>query len=121
MIKPFQIFYLLFISSLSFGANKPNIILIYTDDQGYGDFSLLNPDSKFKTPNLDRLAKEGITLTDGHSPDTVCPPFSIWLAHGQVLLAHHAQTRSFRCRKTLRNDTPIWPDVAHPVIQNSKK
>ncbi|HBJ61170.1 MAG TPA: hypothetical protein DDY76_05500 [Opitutae bacterium] len=70
-------------SSLSFGATKPNIILIHTDDQGYGDFSLLNPDSKFKTPNLDRLAKEGITLTDGHSPDTLCPPSRYGLLTGR--------------------------------------
>ena len=83
MIKHFQVFYLFFISSLSFGATKPNIILIYTDDQGYGDFSLLNPNSKFKTPNLDRLAKEGITLTDGHSPDTVCTPSRYGLLTGR--------------------------------------
>ena len=34
-------------------ASNPNIILIYTDDQGFGDCSALNPDAKFKTPNLD--------------------------------------------------------------------
>ena len=82
-LKSFHTFYLFFISSLSFGATKPNIILIHTDDQGYGDFSLLNPDSKFKTPNPDRLAKEGITLTDGHSPDTVCPPSRYGLLTGR--------------------------------------
>ena len=82
-LKCFHTFYLLFISSLSFAATKPNIILIHTDDQGYGDFSLLNPDSKFKTPNLDRLAKEVITLTDGHSPDTLCPPSRYGLLTGR--------------------------------------
>ena len=55
-------------------ADKPNIIVIYTDDQGYGDASCLNPDSKFATPNLDRLAAEGVTFTDGHCSDTVCTP-----------------------------------------------
>ena len=55
-------------------SKKPNIIVIYTDDQGYGDISALNPESKFKTPNLDRLAKEGISFTNAHSASSVCTP-----------------------------------------------
>ena len=43
-------------------AAPPNIILIYTDDQGFGDASCLNPEAKFKTPNLDKLAAEGIAF-----------------------------------------------------------
>ena len=38
---------------------RPNVIVIYTDDQGCGDASCLNPDSKFKTPNLDRFRGQG--------------------------------------------------------------
>ncbi|MEM8955104.1 MAG: arylsulfatase [Verrucomicrobiota bacterium] len=67
----------------SFAATKPNVILIYTDDQGYGDASCLNPDSKFQTPNLDRLAHEGLTLTDGHCSDTVCTPSRYGLLTGR--------------------------------------
>ena len=44
----------------------PNIIVIYTDDQGYGDATCLNKDCKFQTPNIDRLAQEGVLFTDGH-------------------------------------------------------
>jgi arylsulfatase A len=62
---------------------RPNVIIIYTDDQGYGDASCLNPDAKFKTPNLDRLAREGITFTDGHCSDTVCTPSRYGLLTGR--------------------------------------
>ncbi len=62
---------------------QPNIIVIYTDDQGYGDASCLNPDSKFATPNLDRLAREGITFSDSHSSDTVCTPSRYGLLTGR--------------------------------------
>ncbi|WP_220763923.1 arylsulfatase [Flavobacterium sp. UMI-01] len=55
-------------------TDKPNIVIIYTDDQGYGDVSALNPEAKFKTPNMDRLVHEGLTFTDGHSSDAVCTP-----------------------------------------------
>ncbi|MGI6455429.1 MAG: sulfatase family protein [bacterium] len=55
-------------------AQLPNIVLILADDMGYGDLSCLNPNSKIHTPNMDRLAKEGIILTDAHSPSAVCTP-----------------------------------------------
>ena len=64
-------------------SNKPNILIIYTDDQGYGDVSALNPDAKFKTPNIDRIAEEGIIFTDGHSSDAVCTPSRYSLLSGR--------------------------------------
>ena len=62
---------------------KPNIIIIYTDDQGYGDVGALNPEAKFRTPNMDRIANEGIIFTDGHSSDAVCTPSRYSLLTGR--------------------------------------
>ena len=62
---------------------KPNIIIIYTDDQGYGDVSALNPGCKFQTPNFDRLAKEGVAFTNGHSSDSICTPSRYGLLTGR--------------------------------------
>jgi arylsulfatase A len=62
---------------------KPNIVIIYTDDQGYGDLSVLNPDAKLKTPNIDKLANEGVIFTDGHSSDAVCSPSRYSLLTGR--------------------------------------
>jgi len=58
----------------SLQAAKPNIIFIMADDMGYGDVQTLNPKSKIPTPNLNRLAKQGMTFTDAHSPSGVCTP-----------------------------------------------
>ena len=69
--------------SSALGAPRPNILLVYTDDQGYGDASCLNPDSKFKTPYQDRLAREGMRFTDAHSSDTVCTPSRYGLLTGR--------------------------------------
>ncbi len=52
----------------------PNIVYILADDMGYGDVSCLNPESKILTPNLDKLAGEGIIFTDAHSGSAVCTP-----------------------------------------------
>ncbi len=62
---------------------RPNIVVIYTDDQGYGDMTALNPKSKFQTPNLDRIAHEGMIFTDGHCADTVCTPSRYALLTGR--------------------------------------
>jgi arylsulfatase A-like enzyme len=53
---------------------KPNIVLIYADDLGYGDVSCYNNKSKITTPNIDALAKNGILFTDAHSPSSICSP-----------------------------------------------
>ena len=51
---------------------SPNIIFILADDMGYGDCSAYNPESKVRTPNLDRLAREGLMFTDAHSASATC-------------------------------------------------
>ena len=58
------------------GSDKkpPNIVFILADDLGYGDLSCLNPESKISTPNLDRLASQGMIFTDAHSGSAVCTP-----------------------------------------------
>jgi arylsulfatase A len=64
--------------------DTPNIVLILADDLGYGDVSCYNDQSKVPTPNIDRLAREGIRLTDAHSPCTVCTPTRYGLLTGQM-------------------------------------
>jgi len=54
--------------------NKSNIIYILADDMGYGDMGCNNPDSKIPTPNLDRLATQGMRFTDTHAASSVCTP-----------------------------------------------
>ena len=57
------------------GVSRPNIVYILADDLGYGDVRCLNPErGKIATPNLDRLAAQGIRFTDAHSGSAVCTP-----------------------------------------------
>ncbi|QHI69782.1 sulfatase family protein [Tichowtungia aerotolerans] len=53
--------------------DRPNILLIVADDLGYGDVGCYGA-TKIKTPNMDRLATDGIRLTDAHSAAAVCQP-----------------------------------------------
>src|ERR1019366_6712455 len=52
---------------------KPNIIFILADDIGYGDLGCYGAE-RVKTPNVDRIAREGIRFTDAHSSASVCTP-----------------------------------------------
>ncbi|MCA9162697.1 MAG: arylsulfatase [Planctomycetales bacterium] len=54
-------------------SSKPNIVLIYADDLGYGDVGCYGA-SRVETPNMDRIAREGIRFTDAHSPSATCTP-----------------------------------------------
>jgi len=55
-------------------GSRPNIIFILADDLGYGDIGCLNSESKIPTPNLDKLASQGMTFTDAHSSSSLCSP-----------------------------------------------
>jgi len=74
----------LFLTSCNPKGKPPNILIIYSDDLGYGDVGVYNPESKVPTPNLDKLAAEGIRFTDAHSPSTVCTPSRYSLLTGRM-------------------------------------
>ena len=52
----------------------PNIIYVLADDLGYGDLSCYNENSKINTPNLDKMAADGMMFTDMHTSSSVCTP-----------------------------------------------
>ena len=72
-------------SANTIAQELPNIIIIYTDDLGYGDLSCYNDSSAYYTPNLERMAKEGVMFTDAHSPSTICSPSRYGLYSGQQI------------------------------------
>ncbi|MES2003280.1 MAG: sulfatase-like hydrolase/transferase [Bacteroidota bacterium] len=65
-----------------FAQQKPNIILIYADDLGYGDLSCYGA-TRIHTPNIDRLAKNGLRFTDAHCTSATCTPSRYALMTGQ--------------------------------------
>ncbi|MBD2752553.1 sulfatase family protein [Spirosoma validum] len=61
---------------------KPNIVLIYADDLGFGDVSCYGA-TKIKTPNIDRVAAEGLRFTNAHASSAICTPSRYSLLTGQ--------------------------------------
>lgn len=70
------------ISSLVFAADRPNVVVIFADDLGYGDLSCYGA-TKLATPNIDQLAAEGRRFTDAHSASAVCTPSRYALLTGE--------------------------------------
>ncbi len=64
------------------GNPKPNIVLIYADDLGYGDVGCYGA-TNFKTPNIDRIASEGLRFTNAHSASATCTPSRYAMLTGQ--------------------------------------
>lgn len=79
---------------------KPNIVIVLVDDMGYGDPGCYNPQSKIATPNIDRLAREGLRFTDAHAPGPLCHPSRYGLMTG---------------RYPFRTDVTRWPK--QPLIE----
>lgn len=63
-------------------ARRPNVILIYTDDLGYGDIGCYGA-RQVRTPNIDRLAAGGVRFTNGHAPSATCTPSRYALLTGE--------------------------------------
>ncbi|MBX2821981.1 MAG: arylsulfatase [Rhodothermaceae bacterium] len=61
---------------------RPNIVLIYADDLGYGDLSSYGA-TQVQTPAIDQLAEEGILFTDAHAPSATCTPSRYALLTGE--------------------------------------
>lgn len=71
-MKNLTLILILILTAAAQAIEKPNIIFILADDMGYGDCTAYNPESKVVTPNIDRLAKEGLLFTDAHSASGTC-------------------------------------------------
>src|SRR5688572_20536594 len=70
-------------SSAWAAALKPrNVVLIYADDLGYGDVGCYGA-TRVKTPNVDRLARDGLRFTDGHCTSATCTPSRYGLLTGE--------------------------------------
>ena len=85
--------------------SRPNVVLIYADDLGYGDVSAYGA-GKLATPNIDRVAREGLRFTDAHSPAATCTPSRYAMLTGEY---------AFR-----KPGTGVLPGEAALVIEPSR-
>ena len=105
-------------------ANRPNIVLIISDDQAYRDFGFMG-NTQVNTPHLDRLAKQSAFFPNGYVPSSVCSPSLATLLTGRFPHQHgihfnHPPCRSRRIHASQRNPfaTPSQLPLAFPNEPN---
>ncbi|QTD37358.1 arylsulfatase [Polaribacter batillariae] len=91
---------------------KPNIIIFYVDDLGYGDLSSYGAVG-VSTPNVDKLAENGIKYTDAHSAAATCTPSRYSLLTGQYAFRNRA--------RVLPGDAPLLIDTKTPTLPKMLK
>src|SRR5215210_3154957 len=81
-----SLFILLSLAGAAFSAGSasaPNIVVILSDDYGWGSLGCYGAPKELKTPNLDRLAREGRRFTNAYAPGSVCSPTRYGLMTGR--------------------------------------
>ncbi|NOR15817.1 MAG: sulfatase-like hydrolase/transferase [Candidatus Aminicenantes bacterium] len=76
-------------SSQPENKDLPNVVFILADDMGWGDVKAYNPESLIPTPNIDRLAKEGLSFMDAHSGGALCTPTRYGILTGRFYWRTH--------------------------------
>ena len=97
-------------SAVLSAADKPNIIFIYGDDVGYGDVGVYGSE-KIPTPNIDRLAKDGLVFTDGHCSAATCSPSRFSLLTGVHAFRHGVSILPPNAPLSIPTDIPTLPKM----------
>lgn len=102
---------LILASTLVFGQNnKPNIVIIYVDDLGYGDVSSYGA-TEVATPNVDKLANGGVKFTDGHCSAATCTPSRYSLLTGRYAFRKNASVLPGDAPLLISPSTPTLPGM----------
>ena len=118
MMKPILYFsfswilFICFTTATSAQTKKPNIVVIYVDDLGYGDLGVTGAKG-VKTPNLDKMASKGLLFTDAHCPASTCTPSRFSLLTGNYAFRNNASI--------LPGDAPALITPKIPTVANMLK
>tara|TARA_B100000809_G_scaffold266806_1_gene331792 strand:- start:10669 stop:12183 length:1515 start_codon:yes stop_codon:yes gene_type:complete len=102
---------LLLVNTFVFAQNsKPNIVVIYVDDLGYGDLSCYGA-TEVSTPNVDKLAKGGVRFTDAHCSSATCTPSRYSLLTGSYAFRKNAAVLAGDAPLLISTDTQTLPSM----------
>ncbi|MFH5831028.1 sulfatase [Halalkalibaculum sp. DA384] len=99
---------------------QPNIIFIYADDWGYGDLGI-HGCTYCETPNLDKMASEGIDFKNFSVVNPVCSPSRVALMTGQFPARHSVHGHFASVESHMNRDMPDWLDPNAPMLPRMLK
>lgn len=95
--------------------NKPNVIIIFIDDMGYGDLTCYG-NTQIKTKNIDALAKQGTKYTQFYVNSPVCSPSRVAMMTGQYPARHNFYTYLAERKKNVENKMPDFLPATVPTL-----
>lgn len=98
----------------SVAQDRANIVLIVSDDQGYGDISCYPHPEEVSTPNIDRIAQEGVRMTSGYASCPVCAP-----TRAGLLTGRYQQRFGFYTASDSRAGMPASETTLADVLQGA--
>ncbi|MCP4510201.1 MAG: sulfatase-like hydrolase/transferase, partial [Fuerstiella sp.] len=102
--------------SLSVAADRPNIVIILADDVGFGSLNSYGADeAHVRTPNIDRLVKDGRRFTDANTPSSVCSPTRYGLLTGRY------DWRTSKKHGVINTNDPLHIETSRPTIASVLK
>lgn len=93
-------------------ARRPNVLLILFDDMGYGQLGITGH-TIIKTPNIDKLAREGMVFTNGYAGSTVCSPSRISMMTGRDTSRLHSAANTISLRPGDRTMAHLLSDAGY--------
>ncbi len=95
--------------------DKPNVIILFVDDMGYGDLSSYG-NTQIKTKNIDALAKQGTRFTQFYVNSPVCSPSRVAMLTGQYPARHQFYTYLAERKKNVENKMPDFLPATVPTL-----
>lgn len=108
------------LSVVSFAASPPNIIFIFADDWGYGDVGI-HGSTFCETPNLDRMAKEGVDFANFTVNSPVCSPSRVAVMTGQFPARHSIHQHFQSIKAHIKRGMPDWLPCEAPMLPRMLK
>lgn len=112
--------FLFFISLAQMNQNKPNVILIVSDDQGWSDVGF-NGCTDIPTPNLDKLASSGVIFTSGYAPHSYCSPSRAGILTGryQQRFGHECNPGYLEYEDEVADGLPLSETLMSNIFQDA--
>ena len=117
MKKTLSLFFA-YVLVIQFGWSKPNMVLVFIDDMGWGDFSCFG-NRAAKTPHIDRLAKEGIRFEQFYVNSPICSPSRTAISTGQYPQRWRITSYLDNRKRNARRGMAQWLDPNAPMLARS--
>ncbi|MGB7326864.1 MAG: sulfatase-like hydrolase/transferase [Rubripirellula sp.] len=110
--------FFLLLSTVTCAADRPNIVLVFIDDMGWGDFSCFG-NTEAETPNIDRMAEQGIRFHQFYVNSPICSPSRVAISTGRYPYRYRISSFLNNRKNNRERGMAQWLDPSAPMLARS--